>query len=249
MDSETVSTGQKTFLYSRGQVFLAGLIGGPLGAAITGRKSALALGDSGTAKRLLLAGASLLLLSLVVATLLPTDVPSNGGLALIFFMPVVLLYESKLTSKVQDAFADGASKHSWWRAAGWGAACFVISMVAIVVFLAVVPLNPINTFEYGENVIYYEGDATEEDARQLAAVLEREGVFNPEVVWEMSLLMRGQGDNLLVVRVPFLEPVANTENHEMLRALRQLIQSNYANKRVEVDATNAFGLVTLRVIE
>ena len=249
MNSENTSMSQEARLFSRGQVLLAAVFGGPIGAALAGRKSAIALDEPTVGKRLLIVGIGMLVLLFVVIGLLPTDVPNNPVLAVILFMPVVLLFDSALKGKVKTALDAGVKKHSWWRAVGIGVLGLLISVVALIVLFLLVPLNPINTFEYGNNVIYYEGKASEEDAKRLAIMLEREGVFNPDAVWEMSLFIPEHDGDLFIVKVPFLESVENSETRQMLRALRELLQAHYADKHVEVHATNVFGHVILRVDE
>lgn len=245
-EGETAVTAGMT-LYSRGQMRLAGVLGGPLAAAWTARRSAEILNAPDVAQRLQWLGGALTLAIFVIASLLPTDMPPSPVFAVLFFVPVVLFFDHYLKAKSDETFEAGAAKFSWWRAAGVGIAGSIVTIILGLILLSTIPLKPINTLEYGDNIIYFEGEATEDDARRLAVILDNEGVFNPSAVWELSLVHSKRVNGLMEVHMAFPEPVENTEMHGMLRQLRDVLQTYYEDKKVEIHVENIWGVTTLRI--
>lgn len=185
----------------------------------------------------------------IIISLLPTDMPNSPVLAILFFVPVVLFFDHYLKAKSDETFEAGATKFSWWRAAGVGIAGSIVTVILGIILLSTVPLKPINTLEYGDNIIYFEGEATKDDARRLAGILADEGVFNPSAVWELTLVYSERVDGLMEVHMAFPEPIENTETHSALRQLRDVLQTYYEDKKVEIHVENIWGVTTLRIRE
>jgi hypothetical protein len=152
--------------------------------------------------------------------------------------------------KFESVFAahreGGGAQASWWKTVGLGAAGFAGSLIVVFIVTLSVPILPVNHIQDGPNVIYYEGDATREDAEGLAIFFHETGVFSPDASWELTLLFPKHDPRRAVVKLPYPAEIEGTPAHEEVKALVALLdEEKYRVKDVEIHVQNAFGLTTL----
>lgn len=166
-------------LYTPGQVALATVLGAPLAGAILIAFTFKRLGRRRAAGAALILGAIGTVFAFVVTWFLPDRI----GYALTSLPWVFATYyiaKGFLGPLVATHMRAGGKKASWWAAAGIGAATG--GLILLVVFGGILLFEPdpeCVTFESGDE-IYYEGDATKEDAQRLGEALKEQGFFGTE---------------------------------------------------------------------
>jgi hypothetical protein len=125
-------------LYSPRQIFFGAFLGGPLAAAWLMSRNYLVLEDTERAKQTLWLGPLVTLLVLMVAFMMPPEVP-NAVWPIAYSLGIYYYAIQQFAEITQQHYAAGGLKQSWWRVAGAGVASVVIIMVAIVLFASLFP--------------------------------------------------------------------------------------------------------------
>ncbi len=234
-------------LFSARQVSLAAFLGGALGGGWLMFKNFGAIGDEAQKKTAVFGSLLLTAIIAVGAMLLPTDF-SNSLIPLITVGIFAAWYHFKLESVYSAHREGGGAQASWWKTIGLGAVGFAASLVVFFIVALSVPILPVNHVQDGQNIIYYEGDATRENAESLAKFFHETGVFNPSASWELTLLFPKHDPRRVVIKLPYPAEIEGTPAHEEVKALATLLDDEkYAVKDVEIHIQNAFGLITFVV--
>lgn len=239
--------GSSPALFSARQVSTAAFLGGALGGGWLMFKNFGAVGDEAQKKTAMLGSVLLTAILAVGAMWLPTDF-SNSLIPLITVGIFTAWYHFKYESVFAAHREGGGSQASWWKTVGLSAAGFAASLVVFFIVILSVSILPVNHIQDGPNVIYYEGDATRENAESLAKFFHETGVFNPDGSWELTLLFPKHDPQRAVVKLPFPAEIEGTPAHDEIKALVTLLdEEKYEVKDVEIHVQNAFGLTTFIV--
>lgn len=193
-------------------------------------------------------GSLLLTVALAVGAMwLPTDFSNN-------MIPVITLgifmawYHFKLESTFTTHRENGGAQASWWKTIGISVIALVPTVVIFLIIMFSVPVLPVNHVKDGPNIIYYEGDATRQNAESLAKFFRETGVFNEDAYWELTLLFPKHDSQRAVIKLPFPADIEGTPSHDEMKALAALLaEEKYTVKDVEIHIQNAFGLTTFVV--
>ncbi|MCA9647184.1 MAG: hypothetical protein H6718_09725 [Polyangiaceae bacterium] len=179
-------------------VGIATFLGSALAGTILMYLSLSRMGRAAEARRAALLGGGLTLGTLVAALVLPPGIGNVVPIAVT--IGIVMLARQMLDPVVMPHLARGGSKGSGWLVAG------VTVGSAVAVFGALIGLSEgldISADDYVESApghrVVYERGATEGEARQVAEVLETNGVFPPGSKAEVVLQRKGTGLQLQVV--------------------------------------------------
>jgi len=234
-------------LYSARQVSVAAFLGGPLGGGWLMFKNFGAIDDQAQKKTAMFGSLLLIAIFAVGAMWLPTDF-SNSLVPLITVGIYAAWYHFKLESVYAAHREGGGAQASWWKTVGIGVAAIAASLVVFFIIMLSVPILPVNHVQDGPNVIYYEGDATRENAESLAKFFRETGVFNENASWELTLLFPKHDPRRAVIKLPYPAQIEGTPAHDEVKALATLLdEEKYQVKDVEIHVQNAFGLTTFVV--
>ena len=205
------------------------------------------LGDP-SQRKVAITGSLLLTIAIVVGAMwLPTDF-SNSLIPLITVGIYAAWYHFKLESDFATHRENAGAQASWWKTIGISVVAFAATLVLLFVVVFSVPLLPVNHVKDGANVIYYEGDATRQDAESLAKFFRDTGVFNEDAVWELTLLFPKHDPRRAVIKLPYPADIEGTPAHEEVKALAAFLdEEKYVVKDVEIHVQNAFSLTTFVV--
>lgn len=225
-------------LYTPGQVALAALLGAPLAGAILVAFTFKRLGRLRAAKAALILGALGTAMAFVVGWLLPDRIGYTIK-SLPWVFATYYIAKGFLEPLVAAHMRAGGKRASWWAAAGIGAATGVL--ILLVGFAGVLLFEPnpeCVTFESGDEV-YYEGDATKEDAHRLGEALKEQGFFGTEPGKAVYLSKGHEGIALSFV----LKAGAwnETETQQSARAMCRNISANvFGGQPVEIRLCDEF---------
>jgi len=239
--------GSSSALFSARQVSVAAFIGGALGGGWLMFKNFGAIGDKAQKKTAMLGSLLLTAIFAVGAMWLPTDF-SNSLIPLITVAIFAAWYHFKFESVFGAHRQNGGAQASWWKTLGLGAAGFAASLVVFFSAMLSVPILPVNHIQHGPNIIYFEGDATRENAESLAEFFQETGVFSSDASWALTLLFPKNDPRRAVVKLPYPAEIVGTPAHDEVKALAALLdEEKYQVKDVEIHVQNAFGLTVLIV--
>ncbi len=243
----TNTTDSSPTLYSARQVSVAAFIGSAFGGGWLMSRCFAAIGDQAQRKMSIFGSLLLTVIIGVGAMWLPTDF-SNTPIPLITVGIFAAWYHFKLESVFAAHREDGGAQASWWKTIGIGVAAFAASLVAFFIIFISVPILPVNHIQDGPNIIFYEGDATRENAESLAEFFRETGVFNESASWELTLLFPKRDPRLAVIKLPYPEDIEGTPVHDEVKNLAALLdEEKYEVRNVEIHVQNAFGLTTFVV--
>jgi hypothetical protein len=163
----------------RGVVWAA-VLGGPLAAGIVlainyarmrRRTAAWWVGIMGVAATLVF----------FAAGFVAPDVP-NSIFLLVQLVGVYMLANALQGNRIRSHSRQRGEIASAWQAVGIGAVCGVVLLVLIFGVVYALEASPGTVVRFGDDEIYYLGDATEEDARKLGEFLKEAGFFRGEGV-------------------------------------------------------------------
>ncbi|HET9679551.1 MAG TPA: hypothetical protein VFP95_03195 [Gammaproteobacteria bacterium] len=233
-------------LYSTRQVFVAALLGGAFGGGWLLSSNFRAVKDQSQFKLVLFGSLLLSILIAIGVMWLPTDFSNNYvipfTIAVIFAAWHFLKFDEIFTAHKEN----GGKQASWWKTIGISVAALPATLLLFSIVSFTIPILPVNHIEDGPNIIYYEGDATREDAENLAAFFHLSGVFNKNAVWNMTLLFPENKPNTVIIKLPYAGDIKGTIAHEEFKALRSLLSRiQYTDKDVKIYVQNIFGLTKL----
>ena len=234
-------------MYSARQVSTAAYLGGAIAGGWLMSRNFGAVGDQGQQK-VAIFGSLLLTAAMAVGAMwLPTDFPSS-------LIPLVAvgIFSAWYYFKLQAVFAahrdNGGAQATWWKTIGISVVAFVITFMVFIVPLLSLPILPINHIKDGPNVVFYEGEATRQNAESLGTFLRETGVFNDNTSGELTLLFPKNDSRRAVIKLPYAADIEGTPAHNEIRELAVLLEEEkYTVKSVEIQIQNAFGLTTLVV--
>ena len=221
---------------------MAAFLGGPLGGGWLMSKNFGATGDEGQKKIAAFVAVLLAVILAFVAMWLPTDF-SNSLIPLITVSFFAVWYHFKFASAFSAHREAGGTQASWWKTVGLGAVGLAATVVLFIAIALTVPILPVNHVKDVANIIYYEGDATQEDAESLARFFYKTGIFNRNASWELTLLFPKHNSRLAVIKLTYPNDIEGTSAHEEVKALAALLGTEkYSAKDVEIHIQNDFGL-------
>jgi hypothetical protein len=125
-------------LYSPGQVFFGAFLGGPLAAAWLMSRNYLVLARAERAKQTLWLGVLVTVLVLMVAFMMPPQVP-NAIWPILYSLGIYSYATHQFGEITRQHYATGGLKPSSWRVVGAGLASVAILLVAMVAFGTIFP--------------------------------------------------------------------------------------------------------------
>ena len=180
---------------------------------------------------------------------LPSDFP---GIKMVLpFLTAILFqagYRISFAAIYSDRLDSGASKASFWKAAGVTLAAFPVSAILLAVFAAFIPITAMNQLTIYDNSIYYEGRATRSDAEQLGEFLTNQGFLYDGAFLDVVVdFPKNQIDDV-IIKADIERP---TEQSETYLAIVQLLQTAeqelYRDKQVSFEVTNLFGRSVMHI--
>ena len=236
-------------LYSAHQVSGAAFFGGPIAGGWL-----LALNFTRTrnpkAVLVVMLAAVIVLAPLTALSLfLPSDFP---GLEMILpFLTAILFqvgYHIFFAAKYSDHVDSGASKASFWKAAGVTLAALPVSTIMWFVFAAFIPVTAMNQLTIYDNSIYYEGRATRSDAEQLGEFLTNQGFLYDGAFLDVVVdFPKNQIDDV-IIKADIERP---TEGSLTYLAIVQLLQTAeqelYPAKQVSFEVTGIAGRTVMHI--
>lgn len=228
-------------LFSTRQVGVAAFLGGPLGGSWLMYKNFFALGNKPQC-RLALWGSVLLTMALAVIVLwLPTDFPNP-------IIPAVTVagfggwFYLTLDADFQVHQENDGPQGSWWAAVGLGVVSLIATLLLVTAIALAVPILPVNHVQHGPSIVYYEGDATRENAEHLGDFLADLGVFRHDTAWEVTLEFPRRDSRIAVLKIPYYDDIEGTSAHRELQELAAFLDEEmYAVKDLEIHVQSALG--------
>ncbi|MBL8810883.1 MAG: hypothetical protein JNM43_11955 [Planctomycetaceae bacterium] len=172
-------------LHSAGGIVLATFLGGPFGGSVALAINYSRLGSPGASRASWLVGLIASAAYFFAITRIPNSVLDSIP-NLVFIAPQLLamfLIANWLQGRlITDHQQNGGQLCSGWKSCGIGLLCLPVSLAVLagVVLLALAGLG--THYQSGNDEIFYSGEATEEDAARLAAVLRQSGYFGGDGV-------------------------------------------------------------------
>jgi hypothetical protein len=229
-------------LYTPGQVALATMLGAPIAGTILMALTFKRLGRRRAAGAALILGAIGTALACAIGWVLPDRIgyvlPSLPWVFATYYFA-----KGFLGPLVAAHMRAGGKNASWWAAAGIGAATggLILLVVFLVVFGGILLFEPdpeCVTFEPDDEV-YYEGDATKEDAQRLGEALKELGFFGTEPGKAVYLSEGHEGIALSFVLKAGAWNEAETQ--QSVRTMCQYISANvFGGQPVEIRLCDDF---------
>lgn len=155
-------------------VFWAAFLGTPLAAGIVMAINYARVGNKSAARIAALIGMLATVAVFTVIYMIPEKVLDKFPNA-VFYVPqliIVYLVAKNLQDElVSEHAAKGGFVASSWRSVGIGVICLLVVGVAVFGVAYLVEPSFGTVLEFGNDEVYYSGDATEDDARKLAEAL------------------------------------------------------------------------------
>ncbi|MEM8816918.1 MAG: hypothetical protein AAGE85_13915 [Pseudomonadota bacterium] len=232
-------------LHSANQVSVAAFLGGAFAGGWLMSRNFAAVDDQAQRKKSMAGGLLLSAVFAFAAMWLPTGFP-NSTIPAVTVATFTAWYHFRLKSVFAAHLEDGGAKASWWKTIGLSLLALIPTFIIFLLVIFLVPVLPANHIKDGANVIYYEGDATRQDAASLAGFFRETGVFDDDEAWELTLIFPNDEPQLAVIALTFPEDIEGTPTHDYVKALATLLdEEKYPGKEVEIRAQNAFGLTRL----
>ncbi len=180
---------------------------------------------------------------------LPSDFP---GIQMVLpFLTAILFqagYRISFAAKYSDHLDSGASKASFWKAAGVTLAAYPVSAILIFVFAFFIPVTAMNQLTIYDNSIYYEGRATRSDAEQLGEFLTNEGFLYDGAFLDVVVEFPKNQIDDVIIKADIERP---TEESETYLAIVQLLQAAeqelYPAKQVSFEVSGIFGITVMHI--
>ncbi len=180
---------------------------------------------------------------------LPSDFPAIK--MVLPFLTAILFqagYRISFAAIYSDRLVSGASKASFWKAAGVTLAAFPVSAILLGVFAAFIPITAMNQLTIYDNSIYYEGRATRSDAEQLGKFLTNQGFLYDGAFLDVVVdFPKNQIDDV-IIKADIERP---TEQSETYLAIVQLLQTAeqelYPGKQVSFEVTGFTGRTLMHI--
>lgn len=185
-------------LHTVAQIAGATFLGGPLAGAWLMARNDRALGHADEARKTVIWGlvATAALVALVLV--LPEGTP-NGVIPVAYTVVMGQIAHKTQGAQIAAHLEGGGSKGSPWLAAGVGALCLVLFMVAAITAFV---LMPEDRLDYLGSAVYWEDGATEDQARLVGDYMVDIGVFAPENSLDIHL---AQPDGTLQLKFVVLD--------------------------------------------
>ena len=236
-------------LYSTRQVQGAAFFGGPIAG---GWLLALNFGRTQNPKAALNAMLAAVVVSAPLMALmlfLPSDFP---GITIILPALTAILFQAgyriSFAAKYSDYVDSGASKASFWKAAGVALAALPVSTIFFVVFAVFIPVTAMNQLTIYDNSIYYEGRATRPDAEQLGEFLTNQGFLYDGAFLDVVVEFPKNQIDDVIIKADIERP---TEESETFLAIVQLLQAAeqelYPAKQVSFEVTGFTGVTVMHI--
>ncbi len=180
---------------------------------------------------------------------LPSDFP---GIKMVLpFLTAILFqagYRISFAAIYSDRLDSGASKASFWKAAGVTLAAFPVSAILLAVFAAFIPVTAMNQLTIYDNSIYYEGRATRSDAEQLGEFLTNEGFLYDGSYLEIVVEFPKNQINDVIIKADIEKPREVSEAHLAIVQLLQTAERElYPGKQVSFEVTNLIGRSVMHI--
>lgn len=226
-------------LYSFAQVGGAAFFGGPIAG---GWLLALNFARTRNPKAALNAMLAAVVVSaplVAFVTYLPSDFP---GIKMVLpFLTAILFqagYRISFAAIYSDRVDSGASKASFWKAAGVTLAAFPVSVILLIVFAVFIPITAMNQLTIYDNSIYYEGRATRSDAEQLGEFLTNEGFLYDGAFLDVTVEFPKDQIDDVIIKANIEKPAEMSEAHlAIVQLLQTAEQELYRGKQVSFEVT------------
>ncbi len=180
---------------------------------------------------------------------LPSDFP---GIKMVLpFLTAILFqigYRISFAAIYSDRVDSGASKASFWKAAGVTLAAFPVSVIVFAVFAEFIPVTATNQLTIYDNSIYYEGRATRSDAERLGEFLTNEGFLYDGAYLEIVVEFPKDQIDDVIIKADIEKPREMSDVHlAIVQLLQTAEQELYRGKQVSFEVTNLFGRTVMHI--
>jgi hypothetical protein len=180
---------------------------------------------------------------------LPSDFP---GIQMVLpFLTAILFqagYRISFAAIYSDRLDSGASKASFWKAAGVTLAAFPVSAILFLVFVLFIPVTAMNQLTIYDNSIYYEGRATRSDAERLGEFLTKEGFLYDGSYLEIVVEFPKDQIDDVIIKADIERPGEMSEAHLAIVQLVQTAEQElYRGKQVSFEVTGFAGRTVMHI--
>ncbi len=180
---------------------------------------------------------------------LPSDFP---GLNMVLPVLTAILfqvgYRISFAAKYSVHVDSGASKASFWKAAGVTLAAFPVSTILLVAFAAFIPITAMNQLTIYDNSIYYEGRATRSDAEQLGEFLTNQGFLYDGAFLDVVVEFPKNQINDVIIKADIERPAEMSKTHlAIVQLLEAAERELYPGKQVSFEVTGIAGVTIMHI--
>lgn len=172
-------------LHSTGGIVLATFFGGPLGGSVALAINYSRLGFPSSSRASWLVGLIASAAYFFAITRLP-DAALDAIPNLVFIVPQLFgmyVIANWLQGRtIADHLQNGGTLCSGWKSCGLGLLCLPVSLAVLAGVVLLAFQGPGTLYQSGNDEIFYAGEATQDDAERLAAVLRDCGYFGNDGV-------------------------------------------------------------------
>lgn len=234
-------------LYSSGQVIAAAALGSVLAGGWLLSRNLKNVGKESFAVNTLIVSFGLMVLIALLAMYVPSDFPNSpfgAGVGAVFYFWYRHSFSELYTSHIES----GGMKESSWRVVGVAAISLPIAVIILIATMIIVPITSMNYVTVGENYIYYEGNATRQDADRLAVFLTDQGVFYDVSGWEFGIDFPKSQPNNVILEAPMEKPGEVSETYLAIRQLVDDAESElFPGRQVIFHVLNEYGFSVMRI--
>jgi hypothetical protein len=244
MDDLKPPNGEPPQLFSEGQVVGGTVLCGPLAGGWMLRQNFYGLGDPDRGRRAIYASALFTMAMAAVSCLVPTDVP-NATFSLLTAIVFLSSYRSRFAPRYLAAIDGGATRHSFWRAAGVSLAALPVNVLLFGGVALLVPFKPINSLSLGANTVYFEQAAKQEDAEALVGALLELEVLSEQSDWDVTVIIpRREPATRIVQFVVAQPPEPGTDAHAAFELMHRVLKDGLypGADTLKLQFTNALGM-------
>ena len=249
VDPASIEPEKPLRLYSTRQVQGAAFFGGPIAG---GWLLALNFARTRNPKAALNAMLAAVVVSAPLVALmlfLPSDFP---GIEIILPALTAILFQAGYRISFAAIYSDrvdsGASKASFWKAAGVTLAALPGSVIVFAVFDVFIPVTAMNELVIYDNSIYYEGRATRSDAERLGEFLTNEGFLYDGSYLEIVVEFPKDQIDDVIIKANIERPGEMSEAHLAIVQLVQTAEQElYRGKQVSFEVTGFAGRTVMQI--
>ncbi len=249
VDPASIEPEKPLRLYSTHQVQGAAFFGGPIAGGWLLALNFARTRNPKAALNAMLAAVVVLAPLVALMLFLPSDFP---GIEMVLpFLTAIFFpigYRISFAAIYSDRVDSGASKASFWKAAGVTLAAFPVSTILLVAFAAFIPITAMNQLTIYDNSIYYEGRATRSDAEQLGEFLTNQGFLYDGAFLDVVVEFPKYQINDVIIKADIERPAEMSKTHlAIVQLLEAAERELYPGKQVSFEVTGIAGVTVMHI--